>query len=297
MAERQPLSRRAVAGGAGRRGRGRRARGRGAAIVVASARGRARHARAGADDDRAAAAAEAVPDRLPRGLHARPDGERVDGGREDRRPRAPRPRRSSPARLPRRDAARRACRASAEAADEPRGLPVPGDVRLPARRRRRAARRRPARGVLPQLADGRPGVRAVEEPDAVRRADHRVDGREGGRGARPSGRSIAAVIYNRLHARDAARDRRDAPLRPAHPADAVDPRSRSSQNPTPYNTRLHAGLPPTPIANPGLASLRAAAHPAKVDYLYFVRKPDHRHHFFTASVDRVQRVPRAHGYG
>jgi cell division protein YceG involved in septum cleavage len=42
---------------------------------------------------------------------------------------------------------------------------------------------------------------------------------------------------------------------------------------TPYNTRLHHGLPPTPISNPGLASLQAAAHPAKVDYLYYVVKP------------------------
>ena len=42
---------------------------------------------------------------------------------------------------------------------------------------------------------------------------------------------------------------------------------------SPYNTRLHTGLPPTPIGNPGLASLRAAAHPAHVSYLFFVRKP------------------------
>jgi len=41
----------------------------------------------------------------------------------------------------------------------------------------------------------------------------------------------------------------------------------------PYNSRLHHGLPPTPIGNPGLASLRAAAHPAKKDYLFYVRKP------------------------
>ena len=39
---------------------------------------------------------------------------------------------------------------------------------------------------------------------------------------------------------------------------------------TPYNTYLHAGLPPGPVANPGLRSLRAAMEPAKTNYLYFV---------------------------
>ncbi len=43
---------------------------------------------------------------------------------------------------------------------------------------------------------------------------------------------------------------------------------------TPYNTRNHYGLPPTPIANPGIATLRAAAKPAHVSYLYFVVKPN-----------------------
>ena len=47
---------------------------------------------------------------------------------------------------------------------------------------------------------------------------------------------------------------------------------------------------------PGRA-IRAAAHPAKVDYLYYVRKPDHHHHFFTASASAYQQYLASHGYG
>jgi UPF0755 protein len=43
---------------------------------------------------------------------------------------------------------------------------------------------------------------------------------------------------------------------------------------SPYNTRIHTGLPPTPISNPGMASIDAAAHPARVSYLYYVAGAD-----------------------
>jgi UPF0755 protein len=48
---------------------------------------------------------------------------------------------------------------------------------------------------------------------------------------------------------------------------------------SPYNTYEHAGLPPGPIANPGLPSIQAALHPAKVDYLYYVARRDGSHVF------------------
>ncbi len=82
---------------------------------------------------------------------------------------------------------------------------------------------------------------------------------------------VAAVIYNRLHEGmplgiDATtRFATGNYTRPLTESElAVD---------SPYNTRTHTGLPPGPIDSPGLASIEAAAHPAKADYLFYVAEP------------------------
>jgi UPF0755 protein len=56
-------------------------------------------------------------------------------------------------------------------------------------------------------------------------------------------------------------------------------RKRDLTNPHKYNTYVHPGLPPGPIANPGEASIRAVLNPAKSDYLFFVSKNDGSHIF------------------
>jgi uncharacterized YceG family protein len=107
---------------------------------------------------------------------------------------------------------------------------------------------------------------------------------------------VAAVIYNRLH--------RGMPL-------GIDATTRFEfhnytgeitqsqlQSPSPYNTRTHAGLPPTPIGNPGLAAIQAAAHPAKVNYLFYVVNGDGSgHHCFTASEQEFNQLVAASNSG
>jgi UPF0755 protein len=102
---------------------------------------------------------------------------------------------------------------------------------------------------------------------------------------------VAAVIYNRLHAGMPLGI--DATIRYGFhipPTKAI-LQSQLDSN-SPYNTSKRPGLTPTPIANPGLASLQAAAHPANVNYLFFVRKADCKSHFFTASQQEFDNYPR-----
>ena len=107
---------------------------------------------------------------------------------------------------------------------------------------------------------------------------------------------VAAVIYNRLKAGMPLGI--DATIRYGLDVPGTEPlRVSQLESDNPYNTRNRTGLPPTPIANPGLASMQAAAHPADVDYLYFVRKPDKVHHFFTASESEFYAKACEYGFG
>ena len=109
-------------------------------------------------------------------------------------------------------------------------------------------------------------------------------------------RLVAAVIYNRLRNRMPLGI--DATIRYGRNVGGTDTVSTSYiESDHPYNTRKRLGLPPTPIANPGLASMQAAANPAKVDYLYFVRIGDSNRHFFTASEEEFCQKSLEYGYG
>jgi hypothetical protein len=57
---------------------------------------------------------------------------------------------------------------------------------------------------------------------------------------------------------------------------------------SPYNTYVHVGLPPGPIANPGLDSIRAVLKPLQTNFLFFVAKPDGTH-AFAATLEEHQR--------
>jgi UPF0755 protein len=88
---------------------------------------------------------------------------------------------------------------------------------------------------------------------------------------------ISAVFWNRL--------KRDMPLQADPTVQYAVGKGRQAlthadlQVDHPFNTYRRAGLPPGPIANPGLAAIQAAANPARANYLYFVALDDRRHKF------------------
>lgn len=100
---------------------------------------------------------------------------------------------------------------------------------------------------------------------------------------------VASVFYNRLklgvplQCDPTVQYALDLAGKPTPKVSAEDLRVQS-----PYNTYLHRGLPPGPIANPGDASLRAALHPAQTHYLYFVANGSGGH-FFSSTLEQHNR--------
>jgi len=99
---------------------------------------------------------------------------------------------------------------------------------------------------------------------------------------------ISSVIYNRLAAGEVLGI--DATIRYAERSWHRPLRQSQLEKDTPYNTRIHPDLPPTPIGNPGLASLKAAARPARTDYFFYVAKPGGCHAFAETNAEHERNV-------
>ena len=94
---------------------------------------------------------------------------------------------------------------------------------------------------------------------------------------------IASVIYNRLNNPNSSAGTNgylqiDATLAYINGGQVPTDADRSIDSP--YNTYLYPGLPPGPIANPGLESIQAAMNPADTSYYYYALGDDNTHHFF-----------------
>lgn len=106
-------------------------------------------------------------------------------------------------------------------------------------------------------------------------------------------RIISAVFWNRLE--------RDMPLQADPTVQYAVGKERRTltrgdlQTDHPFNTYRRAGLPPGPIASPGIESIQAALDPAPVAYLYFVKLDERRHHFSTTMAEHNAAVARYRG--
>ena len=101
---------------------------------------------------------------------------------------------------------------------------------------------------------------------------------------------IASVIYNRLNSRETAGKLQiDATL--VYINGGRNPVEADKEIDSPYNTYLYEGLPAGPIANPGMAAIRAAMNPDKTNYYYYVLNPNsNRHEYSTNYRDHVNLV-------
>lgn len=115
---------------------------------------------------------------------------------------------------------------------------------------------------------------------------------------------IAGVLYNRLHKK--IRLEVNATLNYILGTKRAWLTNVQLSTQSPYNTYQHRGLPPTPICNPGLASIKAVLEPTDVPYLYYVAQGDGSHLFATtfeeheknvAKAKRIRRVKKHHAAG
>ena len=101
-------------------------------------------------------------------------------------------------------------------------------------------------------------------------------------------RNIASVFYNRLSA-----DMTLGSDVTYHYAADISGQARNYLLDSPYNTRIHTGLPPGPIAVPGLSALNAVADPAQTDYLFFLSGDDDATYFVKTDAEHTANI-RAH---
>ena len=101
---------------------------------------------------------------------------------------------------------------------------------------------------------------------------------------------IAGVVYNRLRLNMPLQV--DATIEYALPQHKTELSFGDLKIRSPYNSYLYAGLPPTPIANPGAASLEAAFHPAPTDALYYVYCGNGHHVFAKTLAEHQANVAR-----
>jgi UPF0755 protein len=99
---------------------------------------------------------------------------------------------------------------------------------------------------------------------------------------------VARVIYNRL--KQGIPLGIDATSRYEAEITRGDRRKVDFSSSSPYNTRKVKGLPPTPIASPGRASIEAALHPADGTWIYYVLTDSQGHHTFTDSASEFAKA-------
>jgi UPF0755 protein len=110
--------------------------------------------------------------------------------------------------------------------------------------------------------------------------------------AQPSERPLVASVFENRLARNMPLDTDPSVIYAA----LLDGRYRGAifasdlQNPSPYNTYRHAGLPPGPICNPGIAALKAAIAPAQTSYLYFVADAQGHSRFSSTLQEHAKQV-------